>query len=114
MRYMNDYDIDFAVSRFTRAAKPNRLALALVVRNLAEWANTHSDGWAYWLKPARAAKQAMLLIRSTTNGANDVQERYDITDAEMAAAVRPIKAFLTRAKATPDDRERILRAVTSD
>ena len=113
MLYMNDYDRQRAVSRFTRAAKPNRLALALVVDNLADWANTHSDGWAYWPKPCRAARQAMLLIYSSTNEANALQERYDISDAEMAAAVRPIKAFLTRQKVSAEDRERILRAVTA-
>lgn len=115
MRYMNDYDIEFAVRRFTRATKPNRLALALVVQNLAEETNQVSDGWAYWPKPCRAAEQAIRLIESTTNAANDEQERVDITDAEMIAAVRPIKAFLTRNASvySAESRERILRAVTS-
>jgi hypothetical protein len=115
MRYMNDYDIEFAVRRFTRASKPNRLALALVVQNLAEETNWVSDGWAYWPKPCRAANRAIELIESTTNAANDEQERYDITDAEMLAAVRPIKAFLTRHTSvySAERRERILRAVTS-
>lgn len=115
MRYMNDYDIEFAVRRFTRASKPNRLALALVVQNLAEETNWVSDGWAYWPKPARAADKAMALIESRTSRENDEQERVDITDAEMLAAVRPIKAFLTRNASvySAERRERILRAVTS-
>lgn len=113
MLYMNDYDLQRARSRFTRATTPNRLALAIVVDNLREWADYHSDGWAYWPKPCRAAKAAMLLIESRTNRENDEQEAHDITDAEMFAAVRPIKAFLTREHVTPDDRERILRAITS-
>jgi hypothetical protein len=109
-RYMNDYDIEFARRRFARATCPNRLALAMVVEHLAEWTNTVSDGWAYWTKPRQAADKAMALIESTTNAANDKQERNDITDEEMLAAVRPIKALLTREKATPEWRERILRS----
>jgi hypothetical protein len=115
MRYMNEYDRTGAIYRFTRAAKPNRLGLALMVDNLATWADNHSDGWAYWPKPARAADKAMALIESTTNAANDEQERVDITDAEMLAAARPVKAFCTRmvnqGKMTRDERDLILRSV---
>lgn len=120
-RYMNDYDLYFARQRFTRATCPNRLALAIVVDNLREWADTVSDGWAYWQKPKRAADKAMSLIESTTNAANDEQERHDVSDEEMLAAVRPIKAFLTRMSKQNDHRgfplvnaekrEFILRAV---
>ena len=101
-----------AVTRFTRASRPNRLALALVVDNLATWADANSDGWAYWPKPLRAAQQAISLIDGGTYEHERMQESSDISDAEMAAAARPIKAFLTRAKARPEDRERILRALT--
>ena len=111
MLYMNDYDLHFARQRFTRSSTPNRLALVMVVDNLREWADNHSDGWAYWPKPARAAAKAMEQIASTTNVQNRAQEAQDITDAELLAAVRPIKAFLTRQKADPRDRELILRAV---
>jgi hypothetical protein len=38
------------------------------------------------------------LIDSTTNAENDRRRRIDATDAETAAALRPIKAFLTREK----------------
>lgn len=112
--FMNDYDITFAVRRFTRASKPNRLALALVIANLQDATNEVSDGWAYWPKPCRAAAKAMTLVNSTTNAANDEQEATDATDAEVAAAIRPIKSFLTRHAGIygPERRERILRAVT--
>ncbi len=111
MRYMNDFDLHHARQRFTRSSTPNRLALVMVVDNLREWSNNHSDGWAYWPKPVRAAARAMELIESTTNEGNRAQEREDITDAEMLAAVRPIRAFLTRQKVEPRDREIILRSV---
>lgn len=113
MKFMNDYDLDVARARFTRASKPNRLALVMVVDNLREWTDRHSDGWAYWPKPCRAAAKAMELIESRTNAENERQEDEDITDAEMHAAVRPIKAFLTRQKVSAHEREIILRAVES-
>jgi hypothetical protein len=114
MRYMNDYDLYSARSRFARADTPHRLALAEVVDNLREETDQVSDGWAYWPKPARAADKAMALIESRTSRENDEQERTDITEAEMLAAVKPIKAFLTRHKDVYSDeaRERILRWVT--
>jgi len=111
MRYMNDHDLDEAVSRFTRSTTPNRLALALMVRNLADWTNSNSDGWAYWVKPLRAAQRAMEHIAGGTWAEEEAQEANDITDAAMAAAARPVKAFLTRQHATPDARERILRSI---
>ena len=110
---MNEYDLDFAYARFTRATCPNRLALVMTVQNLRVWTNMHSDGWAYWHKPARAAGAAMALIQSTTSQENTRQESSDISDATMRAAVRPIKAFLTRQGASADEREMILRAVNS-
>lgn len=114
MKYMNDYDLHFAVRRFTSASMPNRLALALMVDHLREETDQVSDGWAYWPKPCRAAAKAMALIESTTSAANDEQERVDATDEEVRAAVRPVKAFLTRHSHIygPEQREIILRSVT--
>lgn len=121
MRYMNDYDLADARRRFGRGSTPNRLGLVFVVDALREWADSVSDGWAYWQKPCRAASSAMALIESRTWEENERQEREDITDAELAAAVRPIKAFLTRCArerhglypnrplVTPEEREFILR-----
>lgn len=112
---MNDYDIASARQRYGRGVTPNRLALVLVIDNLRDWTDWHSDGWAYWPKPCRAASQAIALVESTTNVENTRRESTDITDAEMLAAVKPIKAFLTRHASivTQSDREIILRAVTS-
>lgn len=109
MRYMNDYDLESARRRFTQSSTPNRLGLVLVVSNLAEWADQNSDGWAYWPKPVRAAARAIEHIDSRTYRENQEQEANDISDAEMVAAVRPIKAFLTRQKVSAEKREVILR-----
>lgn len=105
-RFMNDYDIETAVRQHTRDSNPNRLAAALVIRNLAEWADSVSDGWCYWPKPVRAAQRLIDLTDLPTNRG----PHADCTDAELAAAVRPVKALLTRQGASADQRERILRA----
>ena len=98
MSFMNDYEIDLALRRFNgnNAPTPNRFRLAETVANLASWADNNSDGWAYWPKPGRAASKATALIASTTFTENEAQETTDATDAETTAALRPIKAFLTR------------------
>lgn len=94
--FMNEYDRTGAIYRFARANTPNRLALAVAVDSLATWADNNSDGWAYWPKPRQAAAKAIALIESRTNAENEAQERTDATDAEVKAALAPIKAFLTR------------------
>lgn len=112
MRFMNDYNIEQARRRFTGLALPNRLALVLVIDNLRKWADAHSDGWAYWPKPARAAARAMEHVDSSTFRVTE-----DISDADLAAAVRPIKSFCTRqvheGHMTTEAREIILRAATN-
>ena len=96
MRYMNEYDVDEAVRRFDPSATPNRAYLARVVDAMRGYANTHSDGWAYWPKPARACGRAFELIDGGTMRERIEQEERDATDAEVRAALSPIKAFLTR------------------
>lgn len=112
MLYMNEYDLHMARQRFTHATCPNRLALVMVVDHLKDWCDDWGDGWAYWPAAPRAAKQAMLLIKSTTNAQDRLQETHDISDAEVRRAVAPIKAFLTRQKVSAERREIILRSVS--
>lgn len=114
MMYMNDYDLDYARQRFGRGNTPNRLAIVLMVDALRQWTDVHSDGWAYWTDPPRAAVGAMTLIQSTTNAANNLQESTDITDAALRAAVKPVRAFLARQHVTPVWRGRILHPVAHD
>ena len=97
MRYMNAFDIERAAR--VHAHQPNRAHLIHSVASLMEWANANSDGWAYWPKPARAAARAMELI--TGDGTSAADSRPDVTDAELTAALRPVKAFLTRQHVDP-------------
>lgn len=110
MKFMNDYDIAFARQRFGRGNTPNRLALAIMIERLAEWADENSDGWPYWAKPVRAAQTAITLVESSTNAENEYQERVDITDVHVAAAVKPVKAFLARQGVPAERKELILRS----
>jgi len=113
MGFMNEFDRADAVYRFTRAGMPNRLRAALVVDHLANWADYNSDGWAYWPKPSNAAKGLVALIQSNHQRGVGAQVRVDATDAELAAAMKPVKAFCTRqqreGRMTTDERDRILR-----
>jgi hypothetical protein len=102
MRYMNEYDLFSAQRRYDPARVPNRAYLTQVIMALAEWANHNSDGWAYWPKPCRAAARAIELVESTAYPEYERRQREDATDAETMAAVRPIKAFLTRQGERPE------------
>jgi hypothetical protein len=96
MHFMNDYDIEIAQHRFSEADTPNREKVADAVAKLAEWADNNSDGWHSWPKPCRAASKALDLIDPRTYADIEAFEETDATDAEVTAAFRPIKAFLTR------------------
>jgi hypothetical protein len=96
MKFMNDYDIETAQYRFSQGSTPNREKVADIVAKLADWADSNSDGWAFWPKPAKAAAKAMDLIDPQTNADYDRMYATDATEAEVKAALSPIKSFLTR------------------
>jgi hypothetical protein len=90
MTWMNEYEVAEAVRRFDEQT-PNLREGAQVLDRLVRWTNNNSDGWPYWAKPKRAANSLMGLL----NGA-DRFDPEDITARQLAVALRPIKAFLTR------------------
>lgn len=108
--HMTTDDIQEAVWRFGLCA-PNRAHVANVLRNLARWTDDHSDGWAYWQAPKRAAQIALQEIVSRTWVENAAQEQRDLTDPQVRKVLAPIKAFCTRSIAaetmTAADRNRI-------
>jgi hypothetical protein len=98
VRFMNEWDIDRAEDRYRE--HPILGPAATTIRNLADWTNRNSDGWAYWPKPCRAAARLMELIeRDGTNRYFSDPIRADATAAEYRAALRPIKSFRTRFEA---------------
>jgi hypothetical protein len=90
MYFMNECEIDQAVIRL--AADPVLGPASRTLSNLRDAANANSDGWCYWPKPCRAAKQLQQLVhRGMGFTRND-----DVTPAEYRAALSPVKAFRTR------------------
>jgi hypothetical protein len=108
MIWMNEYEITSMVERFDDP-KLNNLRLAThVLRDLMRWTNTVSDGWPYWNKPAKAAAKLMTLIDVKYRGIYTGEAITDITDAELKAALTPIKSFLTRQDVEHTTKIRIL------
>lgn len=83
MLFMNRWEIAEACHR--HASHPWLSRATVVLAELMRIADDVSDGWAYWPKPARAARKLMELIKSG-----------DATEAQLKAACSPIKAFMTR------------------
>lgn len=97
MRFMNEYDVAYAADRFDPSVTPRRVVAAEALARLVEWTNANSDGWPYWSKPARSAAKLMALLEG--DGTWSTLQRLfteDCTAAELNAAFRPIKAFLSR------------------
>jgi hypothetical protein len=96
MRFMNEFDIDQAITR--HASHPVLGPAVETLVTLYIWTNDNSDGWAYWPKPARAAAKLMELLEG--DGTNDYQRQLAATpEVELAVAYRkaltPIKALRT-------------------
>ncbi len=85
---MNGYDIESAHEMF--ATDPVFGPLTRTLVSLRDCADSNSDGWAYWPKPARAASKLMDLIERRR------WESREATPAEVRKALTPIKAFRTR------------------
>ena len=94
--WLNESDIEDAVRRAVAEDMPNAEEGARRLRNLMDWTNANSDGWPYWRKPANAAKTLMDALYARFFGRFDSAPREDMTPEELTAALRPIKAFLTR------------------
>lgn len=94
--YLSPDDLAYAVERLDTPDTPNRGHLARVVRNLAEWANDNSDGWAHWPKPSRAAANAITEIHAYTSVEQTAQEMHDVSNHTVRTVLAPVKAFCTR------------------
>ena len=94
MLFMNQWDIEDAVRWAEAEDDPVMIAATRTLRNLMDWTNRNSDGWAYWPKPVRAAKRLQELIQAHHPFRS--QWLDPVTVAEYKVALRPIKAFRTR------------------
>ena len=91
--YMNDYDIQNALDHFQ--SDPTLGPAVRFLSAFKEEVDSHSDGWAYWKAPVAAAGQLMTLIQNAMNGAR-TGKRTPVTPQDIAKAMAPIKAFMTR------------------
>ena len=92
MSWMNEYEIENALRVSAQYELPNLRRGAEVLSRLKDWTNSCSDGWPYWAKPGKAAAKLMDLIEPRMYRPHG----EDITEAELKAALSPVKAFLTR------------------
>lgn len=109
MLFLNTYEIDDAVRRF--AGDPVLGPASQTLANLRGAADENSDGWAYWPKPARAARALQQLLSDARwNREYDWREDYKApTSDDVQRAYRPIKAFQTRSKIAFDIVEPVAR-----
>jgi len=99
MFILNESDIIFAMERTQRAwgtTQPNVDKAVGILYRLMAWTNQNSDGWAYWQKPAAAAKTLQLQIHYRLFGTASARIERDITDEQLKSALTPVKSFLTR------------------
>lgn len=90
MKYMNDFDISDAKRR--HAMLPVLSKAVSFLEAFKEEVNAHSDGWAYWKAPVKAADKLMTMIEVDLETGCHI----DATEAKFRAALTPIKSFYTR------------------
>ena len=95
MRFMNEYDVERALRMFDTDQTPNLAYAAESVQRLQRWANSNSDGWAYWPKPARSAARLMEMLDNAQTQAYNGTLR-DVPKSDVTKALVPVKSFLTR------------------
>ena len=97
--WLNEYDVEEAARKGAyEVERPNLRRATEVLLELVEWTNSNSDGWPYWQKPSKASAKLQELVHARYFGAWNARQDADITDAELKAALTPIKAFHTRMK----------------
>jgi hypothetical protein len=94
--WMNEHEIEQASLLFENLELPNLSKGADILYNLMSWTDQNSDGWPYWQKPSRAAAKLMDKLYAAMLAYYNSPNVEDISDKELTAALKPIKAFLTR------------------
>jgi hypothetical protein len=93
--WMNEGEIEQAVERFK--SHPVLGKGARFLSAFQDEVNEHSDGWAYWKLPAKAAEKLVALLHGHLYGGMGAYPRLpEPTDADLKKAIAPIKAFYTR------------------
>lgn len=84
MKFMNEYDIERALHQFQESAVLRKAAQFL--SDYRDEVNSHSDGWAYWAAPLKAAEKLMTLFDEPTKA----------TEEDFRRALAPIRSFYTK------------------
>lgn len=93
--WMNEMDIDQAVERFK--AHPVLGKYARFLSAFRDEVNAHSDGWAYWKAPAKAADRLMTLMNGHLfSGMGAYPRMQEPSEAEFKKTLTPIKAFYAK------------------
>lgn len=121
MLFMNRYDVADAVRQYGQRAdavgEATRALHALMVAT-----DGNSDGWPTYSKPAKAGAGLMRLIQRERDRERWQYERRggetepaEVTQTDLRAALKPVKAFRTRSDWTFDltDAERAATAATA-
>lgn len=97
MLFMNELEVEEATARWND--HPVLGPATKTLHNLMRCANSNSDGWAYWPKPCRAARQLQELIKAADKDRRELRP-VSVDAGAVRRAYSPIKAFLTRTKLT--------------
>lgn len=95
---MNEWEVNDAQDWFDPEDQPNLHQGAVNLLRLMNWTNARSDGWAYWVKPRRAAAKLMDMLKAgrELNRSNYAGDLIDVTDVTFKAAMTPVKSLITR------------------
>lgn len=96
MVFLNESEVREAQHLAHRSDTPNLAAGADTLARLVEWTNNNSDGWAYWPKPGRAAQKLQEALETARKQYYTGREVEDLSAADLAKVLRPIRSFLTR------------------
>ena len=86
MLYLSQYEIEYCVRHTCHNPNSAAARAARFLRDFVEEVNAHSDGWAHWAAPVRAASHMMMLARG----------QRTINPKAFERALTPIKSFMTR------------------
>jgi hypothetical protein len=106
--WLNEYEVDTLAHHTQFVDMPVAFRGAQILSRFVDWVNRNSDGWPYWKAASSAASRLTSALYDRFYSAWGKRVRDDMTDADLAAALRQIKSLLTRHGASESDRLWIL------
>jgi hypothetical protein len=93
--WMNQWEVEEAAERFK--SHPVLGKYARFLDAFKNEVNEHSDGWAYWKLPTKAADKLMTILHGHMFAGMGAYPRLpEPTDADLKKTLAPIKAFYTK------------------